>query len=114
VPNITDHKGKIIATVMAADPNAQGCDEGVWVELRADDGTKPTICLVKDRPDGPHHGAWYLGVYRNALAPNPGCDLAVTFSEAEGPVLQVIKGDSVKRVNLHRLAELIEQLDQPK
>lgn len=94
--------GKTVATVTAADVNSATCDEGVWVEVKADDGTRPTLCLVKDVKGGPYQGDWFLGVFRDARRPGKGCDLAVSFT-AEGPVLQVAKGGEVKIVNLFDL-----------
>lgn len=104
--NIQDDKGKVIAKVTAADPNDAHCDEGVWVEVKADDGTRPTICLVKLKPlPGSTTAPWYLGVYRDAKSSDVigGCDLGVSFTEKEGPVLQVRRGDDVKIVNLFDL-----------
>jgi hypothetical protein len=99
---IKDINGKIIATVTAADPNTAGCDEGLWVELKADDGTRPTLCVVKDRP-GDYSIGWYLGVYRDAKNPGVnGCDLAISFNSG-GPMLQVRSGDKVKIVSLFDL-----------
>lgn len=94
--------GKTIAKVTAADPNVAGCDEGAWVELVTDDGTKPVLCLVKDKPDGPHKGALYLGVYRDTRN-SKACDLAVLFDKENGPILQITKGTEVKQVNLFDL-----------
>lgn len=101
---LKDSKGKVVAKVTAADPNIAGCDEGIWLEVQADDKTKPTLCLVKDKPDGPHKGNWYLGVYRDANQANAGCDLAVTFDKEKGPVLQIVKpGHPPKIVSLYDL-----------
>lgn len=102
--NICDSKGKVIATVTAADPNMADVDEGVWLEVQADDGTRPTLCLVKQRGKSSRNpiesaGRWYLGVYRDARKPGVACDLAITFGP-EGPVLQVVKGKEVRQVNL--------------
>ena len=99
VAEIKDDSGKVIASVTAADVNAAGCDEGVWVEVKADDGTRPTLCLVKDKKGGPFSGGWYLGVFRDAKSPGTGCDLAVSFGK-DGPTLQVVKGKEVRIVNL--------------
>lgn len=96
---IKDVNGKVIAAITAADPNEDGCDEGLWLEVRADDGTRPTISLVKDKPDGPMKGAWYLGFYRNAKNTILGCDLTITFTK-DGPVLQVIKNEELIIINL--------------
>jgi hypothetical protein len=90
--------GKVVATVSAADPNTEFCDEGVWIEVKADDGTRPTLCLIKRKPDED----WYLGVYRDVKKTAGACDLGLTFSK-EGPILQVVKAGEVKVVNLFDL-----------
>ena len=101
---IKDQNGKVIAKITGADQNISGCDEGVWVELQADDGTRPTLCMVKDQPGGPHGGNWYLGVYRDSHAAKiVACDLAIMFCKEHGPELQVTKGDQVKSYNLFDL-----------
>jgi hypothetical protein len=100
---LKDDAGKVVATVTGANPDANGCDEGVWLELQADDGTRPTLCLVKDKKGGHMHGAWFLGVFRDARNTGSGCDLAITFDKADGPVLQVIKGGKVKHADLFDL-----------
>lgn len=101
---LKDEKGKVIAKVTAADPNNTQCDGGVWVELQADDGTRPTLCIVKGRP-GDYSSGWYVGVYRDGRARDvgQGCDLAVSFDPQAGPVLQVRQGDQAKIVNLFDL-----------
>ncbi len=91
--DIKDSKGKVIAKVTAADPNQSECQEGLWLEVVADDGTKPTICLIKKTSD------WYLGVYRDANDAYA-CDFAIIFNKEEGPSIQVTKGKEVKTVNL--------------
>lgn len=98
-----DKTERVIAKVTAAGPNSAGCEEGVWVEVQAADGTKPTLCLVKDKPGGSFDGGWYLGVYRDANNPGIACDLAVSFCKKDGPTLQVVKGQEVKIVNLFDL-----------
>ena len=99
---------KVIATVTAADANVGGCDEGIWIEVKADDGTRPTICLIKDKPKGPHSGAWYLGVYRDVNKAGIACDFAILFDKNKGPQLQVVKGSQVKIINLfdHLMGEV--------
>ncbi len=106
---IKDDNGKVIAKVSAADVNAAGCDEGVWVEVQADDGTRPTVCLIKDKPCGPFAGGWYLGVYRDTTQKDiTACDLAVSFT-AEGPVVQATGPyGQVKQVNLFALLSCFE------
>jgi hypothetical protein len=103
---LKDDGGKVIATVTAADVNSKGCDEGIWVEVRADDGTRPTLCLVKDTKSGPFAGGWYLGVFRDAKKPGTACDLAVSFGK-EGVILQATKGKEVRIVNLFDLIDKV-------
>lgn len=105
MPQLKDNNGKVIAEVTAADVNQPGCDEGVWVEMKADDGTKPTICFVKDKPGGPQNGGWYLGFYRDTNNAGPACDFAICFDKKDGPILQVTRGDEVKQVSLFDLLE---------
>ena len=95
-------KGKVVAVITAADPNSQDCDEGVWLEVQADDGSKPTLCLIK-RKDG----SWYLGVYRDANHAHA-CDLSVLFDKEEGPTLQVAKGKDVVTTKLFDLIKRLE------
>jgi len=95
--------GKVVATVNAANPNGSGCDEGVWVEMQADDGTRPTLCMVKDKPDGPFKGAWYFGVYRDTKDTNIACDFAILFDKEKGPQLQVVRGQEVQAASLFDL-----------
>lgn len=100
---LKDKSGKVIAKVTAADPNVAGCDEGVWLEIQADDGSKPTLCLIKDKPSGPFKGGWYLGVYRDVRHAGPGCDFAISFDKENGPSIQVTKGQEVKQRSLFDL-----------
>ena len=101
---LKDTNGKVIAKVTGCDCNAGDVDEGVWVEVLADDGTRPTLCLVKTKTKG----EWYLGVYRDAKAPSiKACDLAVSFGGV-GPTLQVTKGDKVAIVDLFDLVTHVQ------
>lgn len=105
VVEIKDKKGKVIAKITAADPDASGCDEGLWVEIQADDGTRPTLCLVKGKANDPL--GWYLGVYRDVEKTKGPCDFALSFGK-NGPELQVTKGKETKSVNLFDLLEKAE------
>jgi hypothetical protein len=99
---IKDCNGKVIAKVVAADPNVSGCDEGIWLEVQADDGTRPMLCLVKDKPDGPFGGDWYIGAYRDSKQPGIACDLAISLTK-DGPVLQAVRGKEVRQKSLFDL-----------
>lgn len=104
---IKDEFGKVIARVTDANPNVNGCEEGVWCEIQAADGSKPTLCLIKDKEDGTFDGDWYIGAYRDSKNAPFGCDLAIRFTQ-QGPTLQVIKGKDVKILNLFDLLSTIE------
>jgi hypothetical protein len=101
--DIKDDKGKVVAKVTAANPDSDSCDEGVWVEMQADDGTRPTLCFIKPKAGSVYTTGWYLGVYRDAKKPAAGCDIGLSFDEKAGPILQVVRGDDVKTVNLFDL-----------
>ncbi len=102
---------KVVATITAKNVNSPECDEGVWVELKADDGTKPTLCMIKTKKDDTFGGDWYLGVYRDASDANiVACDVGIVFSK-NGPAIQVAKGDKVKIVDLF---EMISQFAFPR
>lgn len=101
---VKTESGKVVATVTAANPNIHGCEEGIWIEVKANDNSKPTICLIKDKVDGTYQGDWYIGAYRNAADAPLGCDLALRFSK-DGPVLQVIRGKEVKIIDLFDIFE---------
>lgn len=100
---IKDQNGKVRAKITAMDINSPGCDEGIWVEIVTDDGTTPCLCFVKDTPDGPHNGNWYLGVYRDVNNPSIGCDVALIFDPKSGPKIQVVRGEQVKLISLFDL-----------
>lgn len=94
--NITDDKGNVVAKVTSVGPKSgTDLEEGIWVEVQAADGTRPTLCLVKGRPGGSAEDGWYLGVFRDAKKPGVACDLAVSFSAKDGPMIQAVRGKEV-------------------
>ncbi len=97
--NITDDKGQVVAKVTSVAKHGE-IEEGIWLEVQAADGTRPTLCLVK----GPCAGAngWYLGVYRDTRNPGVACDFAISFTK-DGPVIQATKGREVVSKNLFDL-----------
>lgn len=97
---IKTEQGCVVAKITAANPNIHGCEEGVWIELQATDLTKPTLCFIKDKPNGTFEGDWYIGAYRNANVAPLGCDFAIRFSK-DGPIIQMIKGGEVKIIHLY-------------
>lgn len=103
---LKDSKGKIVATVTAHDGSGGPVDEGVWVEVQAGDGTRPTICLINSTDVAGTD--WYVGFYRDAKARDiKGCDFAVALTE-HGPTLQVIKDGQIRIVDLFDLAGHLE------
>lgn len=105
---LKDSHGRVVAKIMAANPDALHADEGIWLEVQADDGMRPTLCLMKTKSrstrTGPEGGDWYIGMYRDAKNVAIGCDFGISFT-ADGPVVQVVKGNEVKSVNLFDLLE---------
>jgi hypothetical protein len=104
---LVDKNGKLIAEVTSVDANQFGCDKGIWLEVKTDDHTKPTICLIKDKVGGPQKGDWYLGFYRDA---NMICDLAILFSKRDGPIIQVAIGSEVKQISLMDVINKLKSL----
>lgn len=98
---IKDDKGNVVAKVVAA--VGGGIEEGVWIEVQAADGTRPTLCLVKDKPGGPFGGGWYVGAYRDARHPGVACDVAISLTEKDGPTLQATRGKEVRIKSLFDL-----------
>lgn len=97
-----DKNGKLIAKISASGAGG-GLEEGVWVEIQAADGTRPTLCLVKGKPHGEADDGWYLGVYRDTKQPGIACDFAISFTKSGGPVLQATKGKEVRSKSLFDL-----------
>lgn len=105
---VKDKNGKVVVEVETRDGPRGPLDEGVWVTVNADDGTRPTLAFVKHTGHG-YDGEWYLGVYRDTQSGDPhmACDLAVLFTTDRGPVLQVAKGGKFKTVDLYELIEKV-------
>lgn len=100
---IKDKNGKVVAMVTAMNSEGGPTDEGIWLEVQADDGTKPTLCLIKSQGYR-QPGDWFLGVYRDARSKDiRACDLAIRFSVNDGVTLQVAQNGKVKVVNLFDL-----------
>jgi len=92
---LKDKDGNVVAKIQAESPGQLECKSGIWLTLQTDDGTEPTICIVKTGT-----GGWYLGFYRDSKSSPVACDLAVTFDKKDGPLLQVAKGNEIETVSL--------------
>lgn len=100
---IKDSKGNVIAKITSARPAQEQCQEGVWLEMQCTNGTRPTICLIAQQ-----NGNFYVGAYKNIANSPKACDFAVTLT-ANGPELQILKGDKTKIINLYDFIDKIEK-----
>lgn len=95
---IYDKNEKLVAEVTALDGSLNGVDAGLWVTLKTENGTKPTLCLISN-PEG-----FYVGLYRDTESQSAlsGCDFAVKSGRG-GVTLQVVKDGKALVVDLHHL-----------
>lgn len=92
---LKDSDGNVVAKIQSESPGQIQCKTGVWLTMKTEDDTEPTLCLVKTGDK-----AWYLGFYRDAKSSPVACDLAISFNKETGPMIQVAKGDEVEQIPL--------------
>lgn len=96
---IFDKSDKLVAEIDVLDGNKEVVDAGLWITLKTEDGTKPSLCLIKNS------GHFYLGLYKDTNKSTV-CDFAVTVDDS-GVHLQAVKNGEVAVADLFDLIKKV-------